>query len=179
MPRVGLAGSAVADVLHLLAELIENATAFSPPETAVTVRGAVVGGGFAVGIEDQGLGMNPERLDEANEELAGSAAGAELPESDRLGLFTVGRLAARQGVRVTLRRGRDDGTTAVVLIPGAILVGGATGREDGETGEFELRLRAVPEPAVSAGRPASGPVSAPVRAAGTERTGIGLPKRPR
>ncbi|MDX3235518.1 nitrate- and nitrite sensing domain-containing protein [Streptomyces sp. ME03-5709C] len=181
MPRVALAGAAVADVLHLLAEIIDNATAFSPPDTKVEVRGEVVAGGYVLEIEDRGLGMSTERLAEANNALGDAGAGEELPETDRLGLFTVGRLAARQGVRVTLRRGRFDGTVAVVFIPQAVLVD-ASG-DDVETGEHALRPRAVPQPqgpdraegAPRTPRPRRGPT----RPREEGRTGTGLPKRQR
>ncbi len=151
MPGVALVGAAVADVLHLLAELMENATAFSPPATEVVVSGQEVASGFTVEITDRGLGMNPERLDEANraiEESAQRAHGAvgtaaiDLPESDRLGLFTVGRLSARHGVRVTLRRGATGGTVAVVLIPSALLSPPEEGEPRVETPE--MAARAVP-----------------------------------
>ncbi len=130
MAEVALVGAAVADVLHLLAELMENATSFSPPDTEVVVNGDAVAIGYVIEIEDRGLGMNPERLSEANQAILdaagrvadGRAEGADLPETDRLGLFTVGRLAARHGVRVTLRRTTRDGTVAVVLLPESLLV---------------------------------------------------------
>ncbi|MEU6339772.1 ATP-binding protein [Streptomyces sp. NPDC046977] len=181
MPRVALVGSAVADVLHLLAELIDNATAFSPPESRVEVRGEVVGGGYVVEIEDRGLGMSAERLAEANSEMGEAAAGTDLPETDRLGLFTVGRLAARQGVRVALRRGRYDGTVAVVMIPQAVLVDGSS--DDAETGEHVLRPRSVAEPP-GGDRADKAPRTprtrrGPSRPKEDGRTGAGLPKRVR
>jgi hypothetical protein len=131
MPGVALVGGAVADVLHLLAELMENATNFSPPDSEVVVRGEEVAAGFAVEIEDRGLGMNPDRLAEANRAIRDSADRAyvsdggtaviDLPETDRLGLYTVGRLSARHGVRVTLGRTSRGGTVAVVFIPAVLL----------------------------------------------------------
>lgn len=181
MPRVALVGSAVADVLHLLAELIDNATAFSPPESRVEVRGEVVGGGYVLEIEDRGLGMSADRLAEANSEMGEAAAGTELPETDRLGLFTVGRLAARQGVRVALRRGRYDGTVAVVMIPQAVLVDGSA--DDAETGEYVLRPRSAAEPP-GGDRADKAPRTprtrrGPSRPKEDGRTGSGLPKRVR
>ncbi|WP_431949410.1 sensor histidine kinase [Actinacidiphila sp. bgisy167] len=181
MPRVALAGPAVADVLHLLAELVDNATAFSPPDSKVEVRGEVVAGGYVLEVEDRGLGMSAQRLAEANNELGEAGAGTELPETDRLGLFTVGRLAARQGVRVTLRRGRFDGTVAVVFIPQSVLVD-ASG-EDVETGGQVLRPRALPEPPAP-GRAGAEPRAlmprrGPTRPREEGRTGAGLPKRQR
>lgn len=149
MPPGALTGAAVADVLHLLAELLENATKFSPPDTKVVVCGQKTGSGYTLDIEDRGLGMSPERLGEANSELGQAAAGLDLPETDRLGLFTVGRLAGRQGVRVTLKRGIHGGTTAAVLIPGSVLADEADGTDTDtdnatDAGDFELLARPRP-----------------------------------
>ncbi|MBX6384552.1 MAG: sensor histidine kinase [Microbispora sp.] len=118
----GLDGSAVADVIHLIAELIENATVFSPPHTSVSVRGELVGTGFAVEIEDRGLGMTKERLAELNERLANPPE-FDIADTDRMGLFVVARLAARRDIRVTLRPSPYGGTTAIVLIPSTLMVG--------------------------------------------------------
>ncbi|MCT9932511.1 nitrate- and nitrite sensing domain-containing protein [Planotetraspora sp. A-T 1434] len=117
-----LDGAAVADVIHLIAELIENATIYSPPHTTVSVRGEIVGNGFVVEIEDRGLGMTPERLAELNERLA-SPPEFDLADTDCMGLFVVARLAARRDIRVTLRPSPYGGTTAIVLIPSALVVG--------------------------------------------------------
>src|SRR5690606_30993975 len=116
MPEIALVGRAVGDVIHLLAELIENATSFSPPHTRVNVGGEQVSHGFAVEIEDRGLGMPPEAMAEFNARLT------DPPEFDpansaQLGLFVVARLAARHGVRVQLRSSPYGGVTAVALIP--------------------------------------------------------------
>ncbi|TQS24723.1 nitrate- and nitrite sensing domain-containing protein [Microbispora sp. KK1-11] len=118
----GLDGAAVADVIHLIAELIENATIFSPPHTTVSVRGELVGMGFAVEIEDRGLGMTKERLAELNERLANPPE-FDIADTDRMGLFVVARLAVRRDIRVTLRPSPYGGTTAIVLIPSALMVG--------------------------------------------------------
>jgi signal transduction histidine kinase len=109
-------GSAVADMIHLLAELIENATLFSPSGTRVEVKAERVGNGFAFEIEDRGLGIKPEELDAINLRL-GSPADFDLANADQLGLFVVGKLAARHGVRVFLRPSPYGGTTAIVLMP--------------------------------------------------------------
>ena len=116
-----LAGPTVADVIHLLAELIENATTLSPPYTAVRVTGDLVANGFAVEIEDRGLGMSEQRYAELNARLA------EPPEfdvfnSEQLGLFVVGQLAKRHSIRVTLRPSPFGGTTAIALIPLELVV---------------------------------------------------------
>ena len=121
--KAALAGPAVADVVHLLAELMENATVFSPPNTMVRVQGDLVGRGFAVEIEDRGLGIAPERMEEINRDLA-SLPAFDPAGSDRLGLFITGRLAHRHGITVTLRASVYGGTSAVVVIPASLVVTG-------------------------------------------------------
>lgn len=116
IPDAALAGHAVADVIHLLAELLENATAFSPPHTQVTVAGDMVASGFAVEIEDRGLGMAPELFAEANRKLA-EPPDFDPATSERLGIFVVSLLAARHGVKVSLRPSPYGGTTAIALLP--------------------------------------------------------------
>ncbi|WP_327074697.1 nitrate- and nitrite sensing domain-containing protein [Kitasatospora purpeofusca] len=119
-PGTGLLGSAVADVTHLIAELVENAAVFSPPSTQVTVQGEVVAHGFALEIDDRGLGLSEQLLAGINERLAVEQE-FDLADTDRLGLFVVSRLARRHGIRVHLRPSPYGGTTAVVLIPRELL----------------------------------------------------------
>ncbi|WP_206681306.1 ATP-binding protein [Actinomadura sp. J1-007] len=116
MGRAALVGPVVADTVHLLAELIENGVAFSPPPTMVRVRGERVGRGFAVEIEDRGLGLSAEELARCNELLATDPE-PELGDTARLGLFVVARLAARHAIGVTLRPSPFGGITAIVLVP--------------------------------------------------------------
>ncbi|MER7175662.1 sensor histidine kinase [Streptomyces mesophilus] len=116
VPDVRVPGSAVADVVHLVAELVENATSFSPPHTKVTVRADRVGSGVALEIEDRGLGMKQEALAEANRRIE-DAARVDLLDSERLGLFVVNRLAHRQNIRVTLRASVYGGVCAIALLP--------------------------------------------------------------
>ncbi len=120
LPRVALTGPAVADLTHLVAELLENATVFSPPHTAVQVLGERVANGFTLEIHDRGLGMAAETLLDANLRLAETPE-FELSDTDRLGLFVISRLAQRQNVRVSLQPSPYGGTTAVVFIPDALL----------------------------------------------------------
>ncbi|MFF2044902.1 nitrate- and nitrite sensing domain-containing protein [Kitasatospora sp. NPDC058170] len=120
LPPAAVTGQAVADLTHLVAELVENATGFSPPHTRVHIRGEQVGNGYAVEIEDRGLGMGGEALADANRRIA-AAGQADLFDSDRLGLFVVSRLARRHGIRVSLQTSAYGGTTAVVLLPTALL----------------------------------------------------------
>jgi signal transduction histidine kinase len=118
--RDAVAGTVVADVIHLLAELIENATAYSPGPTGVMVRAERVANGFAVEIEDRGIGIGPAEMAAVNERLA-SPPEFDIADGNQLGLFVVARLAARHRVRVTLRSSPYGGTTAIVLLPHAIL----------------------------------------------------------
>ncbi|WP_158558137.1 sensor histidine kinase [Spongiactinospora gelatinilytica] len=120
VPDTALDGTAVADVTHLIAELVENATVYSPAETTVMVRGDLVANGFAVEVEDRGLGLLPEEYEAINERLAGPPE-FDLADSDRLGLFVVGQLAARHGIRVVLRASPYGGTVAIVLLPRALM----------------------------------------------------------
>jgi signal transduction histidine kinase len=120
-------GRAVGDVIHLLAELIENATSFSPPHTRVNVAGQVVPNGYAVEIEDRGLGMTPEAIAAANDRLA-SPPDFDPTNSARLGLFVVAQLAARHNVRVQLRTSPYGGVTAVALVPRDLIVSGELGQ---------------------------------------------------
>ncbi|NYF60202.1 sensor histidine kinase [Micromonospora purpureochromogenes] len=113
---VSLAGRAVGDVIHLLAELIENGLSFSPPHTSVEVRGQLVANGFAIEIEDRGLGMTEEDLAAANHRIVDRSE-LNLANASRLGLYVVSRLTERHGVKVQLKESAYGGTTAVVLIP--------------------------------------------------------------
>ena len=119
--QAALAGSAVADVIHLLAELIENATTLSPPYTSVRVSGDTVANGFAIEVEDRGLGMSPPRLAELNDRLANPPE-FNPSDSEQLGLFVISQLAKRHGIRVTLKASPYGGTAAIVLIPGHLVV---------------------------------------------------------
>ena len=146
--RAALAGSAVTDVIHLLAELIENATTLSPPFTQVRVGGENVANGFAIEIEDRGLGMTPQRLDELNDRLA-NPPDINPANTEQLGLFVVGQLARRHGIGVALRPSPYGGTTAVVLIPRGLIdegpaaiaagpgLAGANGRANGYAAGYQ------------------------------------------
>jgi signal transduction histidine kinase len=123
LPTVEVAGRAVNDVVHLVAEVLENATSFSAPETKVSVTGNLLNtGGVMLEIEDSGIGMTPEELDDANERLANPPV-VDVAISRRMGLFVVGRLATRHGIQVRLRRSATGGITALVLVPAALLAG--------------------------------------------------------
>ncbi|MEV4162238.1 sensor histidine kinase [Nonomuraea dietziae] len=111
-----LAGKAVGDVIHLLAELIENAVSFSPPYTMVQVGGQAVADGYVFEIEDWGLGMTPEDLQAANERIA-EPPGLRRTGTARLGLYVVARLAERHQIQVQVKASQYGGTTVVVLVP--------------------------------------------------------------
>ncbi|KOV94897.1 ATPase [Streptomyces sp. NRRL B-1140] len=193
LPEAAVAGAAVADLTHLLAELIENAAQFSPPHTRVRVTGEPVGNGYAVEVEDRGLGMGKESLTEANRRIAQSEA-LDLFDSDRLGLFVVSRLAARHDVKVHLRTSPYGGTTAVVLLPTALLHTGGAPRsteavnparqpeerayaqvpddaplQDAVPAQSDRRALVAPVP--SAAAPETTPHAAPSRRAQTARHG--------
>jgi signal transduction histidine kinase len=135
-PPVVLSGSVVSDVIHLIAELIDNATRFSPPHTMVQIMSQSVPHGFAVEVEDRGLGMNESDLEAANRWLAHPPEFnvLALAETPRLGMFVVARIAARHDIQVSLRRSAFGGVTAIVLIPKELVAEPhahvPTGRED-------------------------------------------------
>jgi signal transduction histidine kinase len=135
-----LAGPAVGDAIHMIAELVENATIYSPPNTPVVIQGGIVGQGFVVEIEDRGFGMSDDRLAQANANLADP-----LPFSptgnDQFGLLVAGHLAKRHDIQITLRRNPYGGTTAIVLLPHGIVVAGGFGELEPAEGLGE------PEPA--------------------------------
>lgn len=116
MGEVVLVGRAVGDVIHLLAELIENAVSFSPPYTNVQVSGQLVANGYVIEIEDRGLGMKPEDLDAANERIADPPE-FRISGTARLGLYVVSQLARRHDIQVVLKPSPYGGTTVVVLLP--------------------------------------------------------------
>ncbi|MGC4814986.1 nitrate- and nitrite sensing domain-containing protein [Micromonospora sp. DT228] len=120
-----LAGPAVTDVVHLLAELIENALTFSPADTTVRVSGEHRPQGCAVLVVDDGPGLDATALAEANHRLASPPAG---PPTGPTGLYTVAVLAHRCGVHVSLRPSRRGGTAAVVLLPAHLVPVNDTGR---------------------------------------------------
>ncbi|MFF0290963.1 nitrate- and nitrite sensing domain-containing protein [Streptomyces sp. NPDC005262] len=129
LPDAAVKGTAVADLTHLLAELVENAAQFSPPHTKVRISGEPVGNGYALEIEDRGLGMGSELLGEANRRIE-QAEALDLFDSDRLGLFVVSRLSVRHHIKVKLRTSPYGGTTAVVLLPTALLQGALPAGEE-------------------------------------------------
>jgi signal transduction histidine kinase len=156
---VSIVGSAVADTIHLIAELVDNATAFSPPESPVEITGRMVARGVVAEISDQGLGMTDEVRDRANAMMAAAPEfdAMALRADASLGLFVVARLSSRLGITVTFEMSRYGGTRATVLVPSQHL---AYDQAEGAGDSAEFRARpphegnGVLEPMGSAARPA-------------------------
>jgi hypothetical protein len=116
-----MAGSVVADLIHLLAELVDNATSFSPPDSRVEVSGNIVGKGVVIEVEDQGIGLATPQLERINAFLRNPPdfGVMALSEDARLGLFVVSQLAIRHGISVKLVESLYGGVRAIVLVPSA------------------------------------------------------------
>ncbi|MFE0705358.1 nitrate- and nitrite sensing domain-containing protein [Streptomyces sp. NPDC058872] len=125
VPEAEIHGQAVTDLVHLLAELLENATTFSSPQTKVRVTATrLPDGRVMVEIHDKGIGLTSEDFADINHKLANPPT-VDAAVSQRMGLFVVGRLADRHGIRVQLRpSGEQAGTTSLVMLPDAITHGG-------------------------------------------------------
>nr|WP_155998670.1 nitrate- and nitrite sensing domain-containing protein [Streptomonospora sp. PA3] len=134
VPRVALKGPAVADVIHLVAELVDNATTFSPPQTPVRLSSEQVPNGVVVEIEDRGLGMPEDEMEAANEMLANPPEFDVMRLNDkmRLGLFVVSRLAHRHEIGVKLRPSPYGGVQAIVLLPSVLISDTAVPETTGE-----------------------------------------------
>jgi hypothetical protein len=145
-------GAAADDLAALLSELVDNATAFSEPETRVRVSGQATGSGYVLEVEDRGLGMTDEELQEVNARLAGGpVADADLRQ--RFGTWVIGLLADRHDVKVRLRRSARGGVTALVFLPEKLLVGPGAARghraAPREAAPAETEAAAPPEPAAT------------------------------
>ncbi|HEX9338614.1 MAG TPA: ATP-binding protein, partial [Pseudonocardiaceae bacterium] len=119
-----LRGHNVTEIIHLLAELIENATAFSDPDTTVMLSAQNVTAGLAIEVEDRGLGIKVEDLERINNLLSGpeiSDVGVLLSDGRQIGLWVVAQLARRNDVKVRLARNIFGGTTAAVVVPHSLL----------------------------------------------------------
>lgn len=158
--EVHLVGRAVADIAHLLAELIENAVSFSPPYTYAQISGHMVASGYALEIEDRGLGMSDDNLESINRKIADPPE-FNLSSSVQLGLYVVGKLAERYGVQVTLKRSPYKGTTAVVIIPRELLEEGESGAPSKSLTVVGATMPEVTDPMESGGRERFTPVLVP------------------
>ncbi|MEV0808131.1 nitrate- and nitrite sensing domain-containing protein [Micromonospora sp. NPDC050200] len=118
---IEVAAHAVNDMVHLIAELFDNATAFSPPDSQVMVEARRIGDRATLYVEDRGIGISPEQLGDLNERLA-TPPQVDVAVSRMMGLVVVARLASRHGVKAELRPGSDRGTVAEVTMPTSVLV---------------------------------------------------------
>ncbi len=152
VPEAEIHGLAVTDLVHLLAELLENATTFSSPQTKVRVTATrLPDGRIMVEIHDKGIGLTAEDFADINHKLANPPT-VDAAISQRMGLFVVGRLADRHGIRVQLRpSGEQAGTTSLVMLPDAITHGGG-GEQQGQDPEFTVS-QIIPEQQALAAEP--------------------------
>jgi signal transduction histidine kinase len=145
-----IAGSAAADMAHVLAELIENALVFSPPESAVEIFGRSGDGLYTLSVVDQGIGMSPEQLAEANSRLAGTESFTVAP-SRYLGHYVAGHLARRIGVAIDLLESPSGGVAVRISIPKALLANPAREQAEQEQAAQEAKAKAqaaAPAPTV-------------------------------
>ncbi|MFF4089994.1 nitrate- and nitrite sensing domain-containing protein [Streptomyces nigra] len=145
VPEAEIHGRAVTDLVHLLAELLENATTFSSPQTKVRVTATrLPDGRVMIEIHDKGIGLTAEDFADINHKLANPPT-VDAAISQRMGLFVVGRLSDRHGIRVQLRpSGEQAGTTSLVMLPDAITHGGGGGEQQPLQDEFTVS-QIIPE----------------------------------
>ena len=151
-PGIQVVGQAVNDVVHLVAEIVENATTFSPEDTQVYVTGQpLTSGGVLLDITDNGVGISEQEMAHANWRLDNPPV-VDVAVSRRMGLFVVGRLAARHGVRVRLRHAQSGGLTALIWLPESVAAP-ESGQPLGRLRKFEADDFG-PAPSLSAPTPA-------------------------
>lgn len=181
--RTALAARAVSDVTHLLAELIENGTSFSPPDTQVAVSAIRVAKGLAIHVEDHGLGIPPAQRHHANQLLAHPPRLdlTALGEDPRLGHFVVGKLAERHGIKVELRESVYGGTLSIVLVPAELLeeVGSPVLDQLQAAAAASVNSLDAHERAGLAAEPAAGPVEQVLVGAGAVNVASDLPTHTR
>ncbi|WP_051452036.1 sensor histidine kinase [Actinospica robiniae] len=167
-----VAGEAVEALVHALAELLDNATRYSPPDTHVVLRAARLADGLVIEVEDSGVGLGPEARARAAQVLATENAGLEaaaLGTTPRLGLAVVGRLARAAGFKVSLAPGEGGGVRASILLP-ARLITEALPEPDPAPAASPLTRSEPPRSAASARHAAAGTAPASIN---------GLPRRRR
>jgi signal transduction histidine kinase len=163
--RLAVFGNAVADLTHLLAELVENAVHFSPPEASVVIRSRPFlqdPGAHVLTVEDWGVGMRPEDLAAANDLLAVPRE-VDLSVSQRLGLHVVARLAKRHGIEVSLTPTPGCGVTAAVVLPPSLFADPEAGPGEPTADEADITAEVAPValPASVAAAPAVDPPAPP------------------
>ncbi|MFE3328452.1 sensor histidine kinase [Streptomyces sp. NPDC059176] len=184
--EVAVVGPAVEPLIHTLAELLDNATRYSPPQTKVHLTAVDVQSGIAVEIEDGGVSMSEEARNRAERMLRQAQQGIDLNdlgETPRLGLAVVGRLAQAYGFQVSLRSSAYGGVRAVVVVPQELITGAAaaSGLAHG-IGAASVPRTTLPADAAAAApapRAAGGPAVAEAPPAVIERASNGLPQRRR
>jgi len=160
-------GPVVGDLAHMLAELLDNATSFSPPDSEVKIAGAVVTGGYTITIEDLGIGISPSRLTELNE-LLSTAPTIGLGVEPTLGLSVVSLLTEKHAAKVAMSNGRDGGTVVTVFLPQSVFASGdfASGGDhavaDAVDTEYEQPIDDAPLPVPAGQTPVSTPLAPPV-----------------
>ena len=170
-PGIVIAGRAASDVVHLAAELLENATAFSSEETRVLVSGQLLtSGGVLIEITDEGLGIADQELEYANWRLDNPPV-IDVAVSRRMGLFVVGRLAARHGIRVRLRHAPHGGLSALIWLPEPV----AEPETAPPLGTLRRRFDADGYPAAAAPAAAAPVAAAPFAAAPASLRPAGVP----
>ncbi|MGW7423841.1 nitrate- and nitrite sensing domain-containing protein [Streptomyces sp. NPDC054813] len=164
VPEAEIHGRAVTDLVHLLAELLENATTFSSPQTKVRVTATrLPDGRIMIEIHDKGIGLTAEDFADINHKLANPPT-VDAAISQRMGLFVVGRLSDRHGIRVQLRpSGEQAGTTSLVMLPDAITHGGG-GEQPLDHDEFTVS-QIIPEQQFQAENFSQQPQLQPMRTA--------------
>jgi signal transduction histidine kinase len=175
-PDVALLGHAVAGTIHLLAELLDNALAFSPPGTTVWVTCNEVKRGVAIEIEDAGVGMKPDALERANDLLAHAPTPdvTALKDGAQIGLYVVAELAKREGLQVSLRTSAYGGLLAIVLLPERIITPTATESNTAGTDKTPRRspgASSAAPPAVNGHHSDRPTVTLPVTTAGPAANG--------
>jgi signal transduction histidine kinase len=172
-PQVALVGRAAAGTIHLLAELLDNALAFSPPGATVWVTCNEVRRGVAVEIEDAGVGMKPDALDRANDLLANAPTPdvTALKDGAQVGLYVVAELAKRDGIQVSLRTSAYGGLLAIVLLPERVIATDPT-VDGGDTGALLPSTVASASSPDGVGRYDPRPAAVPAAAAVSAVAGI-------
>ncbi|NIJ13361.1 signal transduction histidine kinase [Saccharomonospora amisosensis] len=152
IPDMTLVGRAVADVVHLLAELVDNAIEFSPPGSSIEVRSNPVGKGTVIEVEDQGIGIDLEDREDYNAMFREPPdfSVMALTQDSRIGFFVVAKLAHEHGIKITLLESIYGGVRAVVLLP-TNLTAAEAANQDSDPADDDVTLRAIPRVPAAAG----------------------------